>query len=267
MRATIILLSALLFACDASGPSLSDVKQPYVVLHNGLAEINDLAAGNNNDIVLINDSDLELVYGHASGSTITGFDAPYVPGKQLYVQNIGPYPVVIAHESSASAFDNRLYLRYGRDTVLRPGDGTMFVWDGFGIFDAWYEFVSEHGVSGEVTTTTPSRALGAAFQPQTSAGRLTMVSYAARAACDITIAGGQRGRIELRVDSNNPPTTVRGRVACGMTGTVVVGVALTDTTEGELSYLVPAGDYVLLDAVNEVGTPTYSITTQSEQTL
>lgn len=111
-------------------------------------------------------------------------------------------------------------------------------------------------------TSTPTRTFGVAFQP--SADRMTRVQYSARVVAESTVIAPQGGRIELLCDATNPPTTVRGRVAAGVTvssGTVSV------TNEGVLTYLVPPGHYVLLQTVDEADPPTYSITTQVEQTL
>lgn len=118
---------------------------------------------------------------------------------------------------------------------------------------------------GTITLNTPSRSLGTAFQPSTT--RPSLVSYSGRVVSSLSISGGQSGRIELRSDSSNPPTTVRARVAGGITGTAVVGVAMSDTVEAPITYLVPAGHWVLLQSVNETGTPTYSLGAQVEQVL
>lgn len=113
--------------------------------------------------------------------------------------------------------------------------------------------------------TTPARALGVAFQPNVS--RSTLVYYSVRIESELTLAGGARGRVELLSDANNPPTTPIVRVAGGATGTVVLGVDVTDCMEAPLTYLVPPGHFVMLQRVDEVGTPTYTITAQIEQTF
>jgi hypothetical protein len=115
------------------------------------------------------------------------------------------------------------------------------------------------------TVTNNSRTIGTAFQP--SATRPTLVSFSVRVVSGLTLSGGAAGRVELRSDSGATPSTVRARVAGGATGTVVVGISMSDTAEGTMTYLVPAGHYVLLQSVNETGTPTYSITAQYEIVL
>lgn len=88
--------------------------------------------------------------------------------------------------------------------------------------------------------------------------------YSVRILSDVTVAGGQQGHVELRSDASNPPTTVRARIAGGITGTVVVGVSLTDTAEDELTYVVPVSHFVELVTVNETGTPTFTLEATTE---
>jgi hypothetical protein len=113
---------------------------------------------------------------------------------------------------------------------------------------------------GVVTTSSPSRTLGATFTP--SSTRPTLVYYAVRITTSLSLVGGAAGRVELVVDG-----VVRARCAGGATGTLTVGLALTDMVECTLAYLVPASESVLIRSVNETGTPTYSIASVAEQTL
>lgn len=117
---------------------------------------------------------------------------------------------------------------------------------------------------GAPTVVTPTRALNTPFQP--SLTNTVEVFYSARVVSALSLAGGQAGRIELRCDANNPPTTSRGRVAGGSTGTLAVGLNIVDTVEGQLTFKVPPGWWVSLVTVNEAGTPTYSLTSQAELT-
>ena len=84
---------------------------------------------------------------------------------------------------------------------------------------------------------------------------------------DHAAAGGARGRVELRSDASNPPSTVRARVGGGVEATLTIGLNVTDTAEGALSFTVPAGHYVLIQDVDEVGAPTQTLTAQAEITL
>jgi hypothetical protein len=104
--------------------------------------------------------------------------------------------------------------------------------------------------------------LNTTFQP--NATKATFVLYSVRVAAALTISGGALGRVELRSDAGSPPTTVRSRLAGGSTGTVVVGISLTDTVEGVLSYVVPAGDNVNLTTIAEVGVPVFTLVAVTE---
>jgi hypothetical protein len=71
------------------------------------------------------------------------------------------------------------------------------------------------------------------------------------------------GRVELRSDVNNPPTTVRARIAGGTSSANFS----TDAMEGELTYVVPVGDFVEIHTVNESGVPTFTLTTVTEMLI
>lgn len=117
----------------------------------------------------------------------------------------------------------------------------------------------------EVGVAHPARALDVTFQPNTSCP--TLLLYAIRIVSNITISGGERGRVELLADADISPTTVQARVAGGITGTVLSGNDIEDTVEATLVYLCPAGHNVLLSTVDEVGTPTITLEHVTEITL
>lgn len=113
--------------------------------------------------------------------------------------------------------------------------------------------------------TNPIRAFNTTFQP--SATRPTLCCYSVRIAADISIGGAESGRVELVSDALTTPTTVQARMAHGLTGTVVVGVAITSITESVLSYLVPASHNVRLNTIDETTAPTYTLMLATEITL
>lgn len=117
---------------------------------------------------------------------------------------------------------------------------------------------------GTITTSSPARTLGASFTPSSTGP--VLVHYSVRITSALSLTGGSGGRVELLVD-NGTPATVRARCAGSATGTLTIGLALQDVTECELSYLVPTGHQVQLRTVNETGTPTYTLTQVSEQSL
>lgn len=247
------------------------------ILHQTLG-LNDsggpatLSSGNNNDwsSYVCGPSDgICRVTGNSGGSTLTGLDQANYGDRNVgvWIWNEGTYPITIAHANAGSSLNNRLHLRAGVDLVLGHGDAVMLV----AIVDwttdpytplGWHE-IGLHARVDTVTTTTPTRVLGTAFQPSTTTAR--QVAYSASADCTISISGGMEGRVELLSDSANPPTTIRQDITgCKATGTVVLGVSQVIGTRGSASYLVPRGDYVLIRSVNVTGTPTYAITRQAE---
>lgn len=123
----------------------------------------------------------------------------------------------------------------------------------------------QNGLVGAPVVAHPARLLNTTFQP--SATRQTLLIYSVRIDSEITLAGGERGRVELLSDTSSPPTTVQCRTAGGITGTVVVGISMVDHQEGILTYLCPEGHNVRLSTVNEVGIPEYTLTRVTEITL
>lgn len=191
-----------------------------------------------------------------TGSRLSGFDASAASyGDAFWVRNQSTtLPLVIAVGVLAVTDIDRLHTFDGADFALAPGRTVMIEYyaDATTGQDHGWQVVQGPGSYGPTSVTTPSRALGTAFQPSTV--RPTEVTYSARI---VTVLTGV-GRVELVSDSSNPPTTVRARVAGG---------GATNTAEAELHYQVRAGDYVLLRSVTESGSPTYTLTTQTEQSL
>lgn len=265
-----VILSTLLTACaatPASGTATGDQ-----ALHGGNYTPITLSAGNNNSLsttdCTTNANICELV-GNSGGSTLTGLDASnFNYTDMVWLRNDGAYPITITHADSSSAAGNRFLLRGGTAQVLAPGRSLRFSlrYDYDNAVLIGWEDSSENAIYGVESTATPSRTLGTAFRA--SAVRPVLGTYAASASCAVTLAGGQAGYVEILSDSANPPTTSRGRIAgCTLTGTVVVGVSLTSTVDGALSYLVPTGDYVLIRAVSTTGSPTLTLAASTEQTL
>jgi hypothetical protein len=105
-------------------------------------------------------------------------------------------------------------------------------------------------IGGQPTPANPARVLNVSFQP--SATDPTFVHYSVR----ITTIAAELGRVDLLSDAANPPVTVRARIAGG--------AAVAMTTEGVLSYIVPAGHFVLLQTVNEAGLPAFALNASTE---
>lgn len=116
-----------------------------------------------------------------------------------------------------------------------------------------------------VTPSTPTRALNAAFRPSTTKATLVNYSVQVQAATPL-LAGSATATVELLSDANATPTTVRARASVGQQVGLSVSVAITDSNVIPLSYIVPAGHYVLLKST-VAGTASASIVAQTEEAL
>lgn len=118
---------------------------------------------------------------------------------------------------------------------------------------------------GTVTPSTPTRAIGTAFRPSTTKATLCTYSVQVQAATPL-LAGSATATVELLSDANATPTTVRARASVGQQVGISVSIAITDSNVIPLSYIVPAGHYVLLKSTT-AGTASTSIVAQTEETL
>lgn len=116
-----------------------------------------------------------------------------------------------------------------------------------------------------VTPSTPTRAIGTAFQP--SATNAALCIYSIQIACTASLSGGQAGQVQLLSDAANPPTTVRSTIANQNTSALTIGLTVVNNQTATLSYLVPIGHYVKLVSTNTTGTPTYTMVAQAEEVL
>lgn len=118
---------------------------------------------------------------------------------------------------------------------------------------------------GTVTPSTPTRAIGTAFQPH--ATKAVECSYAVKAqVTNPLLAGTSTTTVRLLSDASNPPTTVRDVVEATSGVGVSVTLALTTSNTAALRYIVPAGHYVLLQQTIS-GTGVASIVAQTEEVL
>lgn len=116
-----------------------------------------------------------------------------------------------------------------------------------------------------VTPSTPSRAIGTAFQP--SATKAVKCSYSVKTqVTNPLIAGSSTAMVTLLSDAANPPTTERCRVAAESSVALAVAIAITTSNTAPLDYIVPAGHYVKLVST-VTGTAATSIISQTEEAL
>lgn len=89
----------------------------------------------------------------------------------------------------------------------------------------------------------PTRAFNSTFTPSASLG--TFVSYQVNYACALTLAGGQSSAVQLLADPG-APTNQRGGSSNGLTGTLIVGLAINGAGSGQIVALLPPGYQVRL---------------------
>ncbi len=108
----------------------------------------------------------------------------------------------------------------------------------------------------------PTRALNACFQP--SATRDAVVSYSVDIATTLNLSGGQTGTVFLRTYNDASCSTGAQEIARtvnGNTGTLTIGLNITQNVTGSVSGMVPAGSYVRLDTS---GTGTFNYRSAQE---
>lgn len=104
-----------------------------------------------------------------------------------------------------------------------------------------------------------SHSLNSAFQ--VSSTKNSTVNYSVDIATSLSLSGGAVGTVFLEIcASSGFSSGVQevGRYVNGQTGTLTLGLSLSQTGTANLSGFVPAGYYVRLRTANTTGTPTFT---------
>jgi hypothetical protein len=139
-------------------------------------------------------------------------------------------------------------------TVSMPNVGTAGNYSGV-TTDAQGRVTAGTNRSFNYTT----RSLNTCFQ--VSASRDALVTYAVDIATSLSLSGGQAGTVYLRTYTNNTCTTGAQELARfqnGNTGTLTVGLAISQNVTGTLTGVAPAGVWIQLVTENTTGTPTFT---------
>jgi secreted Zn-dependent insulinase-like peptidase len=118
------------------------------------------------------------------------------------------------------------------------------------------------------TFTTPTRSLNTAFQ--ISSSQDAAVNYAVDISCTMSLTSGQTGVVTLQYADDSGFTTGVTTVqstASGNTGTLTIGLTLTQIGTAAVSGIIPAGKYVKLATANTTGTPTFTYRNAQEVLL
>lgn len=119
-----------------------------------------------------------------------------------------------------------------------------------------------------MSQASASRTLNTIFQ--VSATRWTQVRYSVDISTTVSLTGSQVGRVVLEMATNAAFTTGVQELQSfgnGNSGTLVVGLVLTQLCTACLSGQVPPGNYVRLRTVNTTGTPTFTYVSGQEVLL
>lgn len=118
------------------------------------------------------------------------------------------------------------------------------------------------------TFSSPSRSLNSAFQISTIKDAL--VSYSVDISCTINLTSGQNGTTFLEyADDSGFTTNVKEvcRTVNANTGSLTLGLNLTQISTSTLSGMIPAGKYARLRTANTTGSPTFTYRSGQEVLL
>lgn len=116
--------------------------------------------------------------------------------------------------------------------------------------------------------SSASRSLNTVFQ--VSSTRDCLVNYSVDIATSLTLTTGQSGTVFLEVASDSGFTTnvqELSRFTNGNTGTLTIGLSLSQNVTGGLTGYVPIAYYSRLRTANNTGTPTFTYRSGQEVLL
>lgn len=112
------------------------------------------------------------------------------------------------------------------------------------------------------STSTVSRSLNSSFVP--SSTRPAFVTYSVEISASLTLTGGQTGTVYLETSPDNSAWTEVARISNGNTGTLAVGIAITQAMTGTLTGFIPTNYYARLRTQNNTGSPTITYRSGAE---
>ena len=118
----------------------------------------------------------------------------------------------------------------------------------------------------KIYTNPTSRTLNTAFQLSTTTDK--MFNYSVTIANTLTLSGGAAGLICPEYADNSGMSTNVVKLPCvgnGNTGTLVVGLTLNDSITVQVWGSVPPNKYLYLRTVNTLNTPTYTLSTTTQE--
>lgn len=116
--------------------------------------------------------------------------------------------------------------------------------------------------------SSASRSLNTVFQISTT--RDSLVNYSVDISCVLSLTSGQTGTAFLEIATNSGFTTGVQEVCRfvnGNTGTLTIGLNLTQNCTGGLNGFIPAGYFCRIRTANTTGTPTFTYRSGQEVLL
>lgn len=104
-----------------------------------------------------------------------------------------------------------------------------------------------------------SRSLNTIFQPHS--GRDSYVNYCIDISCTLSLSGGQTGTVFLEMSESWDFSTdifEVTRLVNGNTGTLTVGLNITQAVTAQLCGMIPAAWYVRIRTANTTGSPSFA---------
>lgn len=129
------------------------------------------------------------------------------------------------------------------------------------------DIIWSFGSTGAATRSfaNPTRTLNSAFQISTTQDAI--VNYTVDIAATISLTSGQAGTVTLQYADDSGFTTnvktVQSSVN-GNTGSLTLGLNLTQTATAALGGVIPTGKYVKIITANTTGTPTFTMRSAQE---
>jgi len=92
--------------------------------------------------------------------------------------------------------------------------------------------------------TNPGRSLNTAFIPDVN--RTCSIIYTVRFQTSTTIGGGTSGQVDLQISDDNISYTTISSTSSGISGGLILGIAITQDIRDSLTAVIPPNTYVKL---------------------
>lgn len=130
---------------------------------------------------------------------------------------------------------------------------------------AYSDLTGKPTIPAAASGSKVARAVNSCFQ--VSSSQNAMVSYSVDVAATLSLTTGQTGTVFLKTFSNSSCTTAANEIDSGQnanTGTLAIGLGLTQTVTVKVNGWVPAGTWVEIIPTQTTGTPTFAYRNGSE---